>query len=67
MPKPTASDEPKRLDANQRIKVRSLIEDEGYTRREAVAWVLAFEASGPSDPPGVEVYDAICERAGVAS
>ena len=27
----------------QRRRVRELIEDEGHTRAEALAWVLAFE------------------------
>lgn len=31
-----------RLTAAQRAAVRSLMEDEGQTRAEAVAWVLAF-------------------------
>ncbi len=31
-----------RLTASQRREVRSLQEDSGYSRAEAVAWVLAF-------------------------
>lgn len=31
------------LTADQRRRVRSLVADEGYTRAQAVAWVLAFE------------------------
>jgi len=31
------------LSREQRARVRSMIEDEGQTRAEAVAWVLAFE------------------------
>lgn len=33
-----------RLTKEQAREVRSLIEDSGYTRAEAVAWVLAFGA-----------------------
>jgi hypothetical protein len=29
----------------QRVAVKSLVVDEGYTRAEAVAWVLAFGVS----------------------
>lgn len=32
-----------RLTREQRAKVRSLMEDEGWSRAEAVAWVLRFE------------------------
>lgn len=32
-----------KLTAEQCRKVKSLVEDGGYTRAEAVAWVLAFE------------------------
>jgi len=35
-----------KLTAEQKRKVKSLIEDEGQTRAEAVAWVLAFEPDG---------------------
>ncbi len=34
-----------KLTREQAAKVRSLIEDEGCTRAEAVAWVLAFEST----------------------
>ncbi len=33
----------RRLTPAQRQRVRELVEDEGYTREAAVAWVLAFE------------------------
>lgn len=32
-----------KLTAAQKRRVRELMEDEGHTRAEAVAWVLAFE------------------------
>ena len=32
-----------RLTAEQRRRVRELVDDEGETRASAVAWVLAFE------------------------
>jgi len=35
-----------KLTKSQRAKVRSLIEDEAYTRAEAVAYVLHFEPDG---------------------
>jgi hypothetical protein len=31
-----------KLTAEQRKRVRELMQDEGYTRTEAVAWVLTF-------------------------
>lgn len=45
-----------KLTASQRRRVRELVDDEGYTRAEARAWVAAFE---PHDtipcPPPAEV------------
>ena len=35
-----------KLTAAQKRRVRELMEDEGQTRAEAVAWVLAFEPEG---------------------
>jgi hypothetical protein len=35
-----------KLTAAQRKRVRELVEDEGHTRAEAIAWVLAFEPEG---------------------
>lgn len=35
---------PVKLTREQRAKVRSLMEDEGWSRAEAVAWVLQFES-----------------------
>lgn len=37
-----------RLSAAQRAKVRSLMEDEGWSRAEAVAWVTTFRGEVPS-------------------
>lgn len=37
----------KALTAEQKRKVKSLIEDEGQSRAEAIAWVRAFEAGEP--------------------
>jgi hypothetical protein len=37
-----------RLTAEQRQRVREMVEDEGATRAEAVAWVLAFEPTPES-------------------
>ena len=34
-----------KLNAEQRAAVRSLVEDGGYTRAEAVAWVLEMEGA----------------------
>jgi hypothetical protein len=36
------------LTAEQRQRVREMVEDEGATRAEAVAWVLAFEPTPES-------------------
>lgn len=36
----------RKLTAEEARRVRELIEDEGQTRAEATAWVLAFEPAG---------------------
>lgn len=43
-----------KLTREQRAKVRSLMEDEGWGRAEAVAWVRRFESGG--DPPPLRLY-----------
>lgn len=45
-PRPTTAKKPApKLTAEQKRRVRSLMEDEGQTRAEATAWVLAFETA----------------------
>lgn len=39
-----------KLTREQRAKVRSLMEDEGWSRAEAVAWVLRFEPATKVSP-----------------
>ena len=42
----TTQPKPKRpgLARHQQKRVKQLVEDEGYSRKEAIAWVLIFEA-----------------------
>ncbi len=43
-----------KLTAAQRKRVRELMVDEGQTRAEAVAWVLAFEPAARLTPEVIE-------------
>lgn len=49
-----------KLSRAQRAKVRSLMADSGYSRREAVAWVEAFEPDDAQTRPTVKVPARTC-------
>ncbi len=67
---------PVKLTSAQRKRVREMMTDEGQTRAEAVAWVLAFEPAPPAlsaeevralsfyvtSPPRMALVTSLCDR-----